>query len=230
MISQQLALNEAAVLGGPPYRILDIDLFADGGRLDSPFSNFYDSEGEQIKDLIINPRHKYTFLRLDDASTHPFYISELDRPGSTGTGIKYRGDGNAENGIKVHSFAYANMAFDFIYMNTKGKFTGNKKVRQALAHLINTDEIIDKVFAGVADNVRNKDQGFISWYTGEAPSKYFPYDVSKACSDLIAKSYSDDLFGLPIIITRFANIYGPGQLNFSAIIPSLIMTGMKNTT
>ena len=77
-----------------------IDLFVDGGRLDSPFYNFYDSEGEQIKDLIINPRHKYTFHRLDDASTHPFYISELNRPGSTGTGIKYRGDGNAENGIK----------------------------------------------------------------------------------------------------------------------------------
>ncbi|MGB1708290.1 MAG: NAD(+)/NADH kinase [Rubripirellula sp.] len=30
VIAQQLALNEAAVLGGPPYRILDIDLYADG--------------------------------------------------------------------------------------------------------------------------------------------------------------------------------------------------------
>ena len=29
-IADQLALNEAAVLGGPPYRILDIDLYADG--------------------------------------------------------------------------------------------------------------------------------------------------------------------------------------------------------
>ena len=77
-----------------------IDLFVDRGRLDSPFYNFYDSEGEQIKDLIINPRHKYTFHRLDEASTHPFYIAELDRPGSTGTGIKYLGDGSAENGIK----------------------------------------------------------------------------------------------------------------------------------
>jgi NAD+ kinase len=28
--AEQLALNEAAVLGGPPYQILDIDLFADG--------------------------------------------------------------------------------------------------------------------------------------------------------------------------------------------------------
>lgn len=29
-IAEQLALNEAAVLGGPPYQILDIDLYADG--------------------------------------------------------------------------------------------------------------------------------------------------------------------------------------------------------
>lgn len=28
--AEQLALNEAAVLGGPPYQILDIDLYADG--------------------------------------------------------------------------------------------------------------------------------------------------------------------------------------------------------
>ncbi len=29
-VADQLALNEAAVLGGPPYQILDIDLYADG--------------------------------------------------------------------------------------------------------------------------------------------------------------------------------------------------------
>src|SRR6056297_1968031 len=30
VIGSQIALNEAAVLGGPPYQILDIDLYADG--------------------------------------------------------------------------------------------------------------------------------------------------------------------------------------------------------
>lgn len=52
----------------------------------------------------------------------------------------------------------------------------------------------------------------------------FPYDTSKACADMIAKSYSTNLFKLPIIITRFANIYGPGQLNFTALIPEVIRT------
>ena len=50
----------------------------------------------------------------------------------------------------------------------------------------------------------------------------YPYDTSKACADIIAKSYSSKLFKLPILITRFANIYGPGQLNFTALIPDAI--------
>ena len=50
----------------------------------------------------------------------------------------------------------------------------------------------------------------------------FPYDTSKACADLIAQSYASDLYKLPIVITRFSNIYGPGQLNFSALIPDCI--------
>ena len=39
---------------------------------------------------------------------------------------------------------------------------------------------------------------------------------------MIAKSYSSKLFNLPILITRFANIYGPGQLNFTALIPDVV--------
>jgi CDP-glucose 4,6-dehydratase len=47
----------------------------------------------------------------------------------------------------------------------------------------------------------------------------YPYDTSKACGDLIAQSYANDVYNLPIIVTRFCNIYGPGQLNFSAVVP-----------
>jgi CDP-glucose 4,6-dehydratase len=46
----------------------------------------------------------------------------------------------------------------------------------------------------------------------------FPYDVSKAAADLIARSYWHT-FGLPVAVTRFANIYGGGDLNFSRLIP-----------
>ena len=56
----------------------------------------------------------------------------------------------------------------------------------------------------------------------------FPYDTSKACADMIAKSYTSKLFNLPIIITRFSNIYGPGQLNFTALIPDSIRSCILN--
>jgi len=50
----------------------------------------------------------------------------------------------------------------------------------------------------------------------------YPYDVSKACADMIAQSYATEVYKLPIIVTRFCNIFGPGQLNFSAIFPDSI--------
>ena len=57
----------------------------------------------------------------------------------------------------------------------------------------------------------------------------FPYDTSKACADMIARSYASTLFKMPVIITRFANIYGPGQLNFTALIPDLIRSCILKT-
>lgn len=54
----------------------------------------------------------------------------------------------------------------------------------------------------------------------------YPYDVSKACADLLARSYFKT-YGLPVVITRFANIYGPGDLNFSRIIPDTIRSVLQ---
>ena len=41
----------------------------------------------------------------------------------------------------------------------------------------------------------------------------FPYDVSKACTDLIARSYWHTLRRCRWRVTRFANVYGGGDLN-----------------
>jgi CDP-glucose 4,6-dehydratase len=46
----------------------------------------------------------------------------------------------------------------------------------------------------------------------------FPYDVSKACADLIARSYAST-YGMRVAVTRLANVYGPGDLNWSRIVP-----------
>ncbi len=48
-----------------------------------------------------------------------------------------------------------------------------------------------------------------------------PYDVSKSCADLISQTYAKT-YGLPVAISRFGNIYGPGDLNFNRIIPGIM--------
>ena len=48
-----------------------------------------------------------------------------------------------------------------------------------------------------------------------------PYDVSKSCADLIAQSYAAS-YNLPIAIARCGNIFGPGDLNWSRLIPGTI--------
>jgi len=49
----------------------------------------------------------------------------------------------------------------------------------------------------------------------------YPYDVSKAAADLIARSYWH-IQRLPVAVTRFANIYGGGDRNFSRLIPETV--------
>jgi CDP-glucose 4,6-dehydratase len=54
----------------------------------------------------------------------------------------------------------------------------------------------------------------------------YPYDVSKAAADTIARSYAN-AYGLPLAVTRFANIYGGGDLNFSRLIPETVVAVLE---
>lgn len=49
----------------------------------------------------------------------------------------------------------------------------------------------------------------------------FPYDTSKAAADLIARSYAET-YGLPVAVTRLANVYGGGDFNFSRLVPETV--------
>jgi CDP-glucose 4,6-dehydratase len=59
-------------------------------------------------------------------------------------------------------------------------------------------------------------------YTESMPPRgRYPYDVSKACADLIAQSYHET-YGLPVAVARCGNIYGGGDLNWSRVVPGTI--------
>ncbi len=64
-------------------------------------------------------------------------------------------------------------------------------------------------------------------YTEDAPLLgCYPYDVSKACADLIARAYAAT-YDLPVAVTRCANLYGGGDLNWSRLFPGTIRSVIR---
>lgn len=66
-----------------------------------------------------------------------------------------------------------------------------------------------------------------SAYTEDSPLKGdHPYDVSKSATDLIAQTYYKT-YGLPVVVTRFGNVYGQGDLHMDRIIPGICESVIK---
>lgn len=69
-----------------------------------------------------------------------------------------------------------------------------------------------------------------STYTEDSPLKGdHPYDVSKAAADLISQTYFSS-YKVPLVITRFGNVYGEGDLHLDRIIPGICEAIVKNKT
>lgn len=67
-------------------------------------------------------------------------------------------------------------------------------------------------------------------YTETSPLKGdHPYDVSKSAMDLICQSYFKT-YNLPVVVTRFGNVYGEGDLHFDRIVPGICKAIIKNET
>lgn len=55
----------------------------------------------------------------------------------------------------------------------------------------------------------------------------YPYDASKSCVDLIARSYAQT-YNMPIVTVRCSNLYGPGDLNWARIVPATMQCGFNS--
>ncbi|MEK7119619.1 MAG: NAD(P)-dependent oxidoreductase, partial [Patescibacteria group bacterium] len=64
-------------------------------------------------------------------------------------------------------------------------------------------------------------EGRPPFYEDDPPRPSRPYEPSKTATDLLAQSYADS-FRLPVVIPRFVNIYGPGDTNFTRLIPKTL--------
>ena len=85
-----------------PVSTATVNIWVSSGSLNTPFYRFYtDSSGtSELQQLIFDHSKSYTFRRLNEASSHPFYLKS-DRSNSGGTnGYSLSGEGSPSNGIK----------------------------------------------------------------------------------------------------------------------------------
>lgn len=70
-------------------------------------------------------------------------------------------------------------AFYFIYINTKNPKLADKRVRQALAHLLNVNEIIETVFYGLGERINGPVLPMKDYYNKDLPLIPFSIDQAK---------------------------------------------------
>jgi CDP-glucose 4,6-dehydratase len=70
------------------------------------------------------------------------------------------------------------------------------------------------------------DQEVLPYSEGAPLQGRHPYDVSKSCADLVARSYAVT-YDLPVAITRCGNFYGGGDLNWNRIVPGVIRSVVR---
>jgi CDP-glucose 4,6-dehydratase len=64
---------------------------------------------------------------------------------------------------------------------------------------------------------------------GQALAPVYPYDVSKAACDMLARSYWHT-FELPAAVIRLANVYGGADTNRSRLIPEAVCAALSGTS
>ena len=74
-------------------------IYVSGGSMSEPYYQFYsDSEGTtEISELDIS--HSYTFHRLNEATSHPFYVSDTGYEQESSDKVTITGDGSSSSGI-----------------------------------------------------------------------------------------------------------------------------------
>ena len=79
-----------------------VELFVSAGSFAEPYYTFYtDAEGnEPLVDPALDVDSTYLFRRLDDVSSHPFYVSDQGHNQTSSSALILQGDGSAERGIK----------------------------------------------------------------------------------------------------------------------------------
>lgn len=161
-------------------------------------------------------------------------VRELVRLGNRVTviDIRNRPPGNVRNKQKILTLvktlqpqyifhlaaqAIVDTAYNDPYETLETNIMGTVNVLEAAKH----SRSLKCVLVTSSDKAYGKKSG--KYRESDALRGDHPYEVSKSAADLVSRSYYAT-YRLPVVVTRFGNVYGEGDLNYSRIIPGIMLS------
>jgi dTDP-glucose 4,6-dehydratase len=189
----------------PDRTIIGYDKLTYAGNLDN------------LSNISISQKERFKFIKGDvcDAETVETVFRNYQIEGV----IHFAAESHVDRSIEdPQVFLKSNILGTYVLLDTARKFWLRKNQLDDIHRFVQIST--DEVYGSLGD------QGY---FTEETPlDPHSPYSASKASADLLASSYHDT-FGLPVIITRCSNNYGPYQFP-EKLIPLVIMRALNHET
>jgi len=190
----------------PDYTVINLDAVT------------YAGHPENLADLEKNPRYKFVKGSISDTTVVNEIISGAKFGPIDGV-LNLAAESHVDRSITDPAiFVTTNVLGTQILLDATmryGKIEANGETKYRIRYVqISTDEVYGSL-------------GPTGLFTEETPlAANSPYSASKAGSDLICRAYFHT-FGLPVLITRCSNNYGPYQ-HPEKLIPLFITNAMRN--
>lgn len=111
--------------------------------------------------------------------------------------------------------------------NPGSTFESNIRGTWSLLEACRRSPEVEQVVVASSDKAYGR-QETLPYHEGLPLQGEFPYDVSKSCADLLARSYYKT-YELPVAVTRCGNFFGGGDLNWNRIIPGTIRSVLRGS-
>lgn len=193
----RLILNEHS-----NYKVINLDALTYAGNL------------RNLRDVKNHPRYKFIKGNVCDKNL----VEEIFSDYKPSIVINFAAESHVDRSIDdPRAFLDTNIMGTYILLETAKRYwepTTDSQQQTARFIQVSTDEVYGEL----------GEEGYFTEETPLAPNS--PYSASKASADMLARSYFRT-YGMPLIITRCSNNYGPYQFP-EKLMPLMISNAMED--
>lgn len=160
---------------------------------------------ENLKEVMDNPKHKFVRGRIEDGKLVDELMEGID------VVINFAAESHVDRSIlEPQIFIKTNV------LGTQVLLDAASRHKVKLFYQISTDEVYGALELGSKER----------FFEDSPPCPNSPYSASKASADLLVQAYHHT-YGLPVVISRCSNNYGPKQ-HPEKFIPTVILNALQD--